>query len=390
MYFKKPKLSQRLVEFLKSPFSHKIHQHAPDYYLIASLGLIVFLGLLMLASASSVHSYQSFGDSYYLFKHQLIYGFLPGIIAFYFASRLNYQTWKKYAFFMLMASVILLIAVFIPVIGENYNKSNSWINLGFFGFSPTEIVKITFLIYLAAWLEKRGHIGIRDPQYGFLPFLFALSLISVLILLQPDTGTLAVIIIISLAVYFIANAPKKHIAAIVGLFALLVFLAIQFAPYRLARITAFLHPNADPQDTGYQINQAKLAIGSGGLLGLGIGKSRQKFSYLPEVSSDSIFAVIAEEMGFIFSVILILLFIAVAVRGLKIARGSPDDFGKYLATGIVCWLVFQALINIGAMMGIMPLTGIPLPFVSYGGTATVVGLFAAGILVNISKQARIN
>ena len=389
MHSRKHSLKDRFWDLIKSPFAfNKTGYHAPDYIFAGSLGLIVVVGLLMLSSASSVQSFKDFGDVYYLFKHQFISGIIPGVIAFYIASRIDYQVWKKYALWMLLATVVLLVAVFIPGIGANYDKSQSWINLGFFGFQPTEIVKLTFLIYLATWLEKRGKQGLRDSQTSFLPFMSLLGVLAFLILAQPDTGTLAVIITISLVVYFIAEAPLKHLTIIVGLFAFMVFIAIQIAPYRLARITAFLHPDIDPQGIGYQVNQAKLAVGSGGFFGLGIGKSRQKFSYLPEVSGDSIFAVIAEEMGFFFSILLIGLFITLGIRGLKIARASPDVFGKLLATGITTWLIFQALINIGAIIGIMPLTGIPLPFVSYGGTATVVGLFACGILLNISKQTR--
>ena len=387
MHSRKYSLKNRLLDLVKYPFAFlKSGEHAPDYVFAGVLGLIVFFGLLMLSSASSVQSFQDFNDGYYLFKHQFINGFIPGVLAFYIASRINYQVWKKYALWMLLFTVVLLIAVFIPGIGVNYQKSQSWINLGFFGFQPTEIVKLTFLIYLATWLEKKGKQGLQSSQYSFLPFLSLLTFIAVLILAQPDTGTLAVIIIISLAVYFIAQAPLKHLIIIISLFAVIIFTAVQIAPYRLARITVFLHPNIDPLGISYQINQAKLAVGSGGILGVGIGKSRQKFSYLPEASGDSIFAVIAEEMGFLFSVILIGLFITLGIRGLKIARGSPDVFGKLLAAGITTWLIFQAFINIGAIIGIMPLTGIPLPFVSYGGTATVVGLFACGILLNISKQ----
>jgi len=389
MIARKYSLKNKILDLVKYPFTFlKSGEHAPDYIFAGVLGLIVFIGLLMFSSASSVKSFQNFNDGYYLFKHQFISGIIPGVLAFYIASRINYQTWKKWALWMLLFTIILLVAVFIPGIGANYDKSQSWINLGFFGFQPTEVVKLTFLIYLATWLEKRGKHGLKDPQYSFLPFLSLLGVIAFLILAQPDTGTLAVIIAISLVVYFIAEAPLKHVMIILGLFSAMVFVAIQIAPYRLARITAFLHPDIDPQGIGYQINQAKLAVGSGGILGLGIGKSRQKFSYLPEAYGDSIFAVIAEEMGFLFSVILIGLFITLGIRGLKIARGSPDVFGKLLAVGITTWLIFQAFINIGAIMGIMPLTGIPLPFVSYGGTATVVSLFACGILLNISKQTR--
>ena len=197
-----------------------------------------------------------------------------------------------------------------------------------------------------------------------------------------------IVIAISLIIYFMAGAPGKYILWIFIGGLVIAFIAIQVAPYRLDRFTAFFNQEADPQGIGYHISQAKLAIGSGGFLGLGIGKSRQKFNYLPEVYGDSIFAVIAEEMGFLFSIILIGLFLTLTIRGLKIGRASPDNLGRLLAVGIISWFTLQTFINIGAMAGLLPLTGIPLPFISYGGTALTVSLFAAGILVNISKQTR--
>ena len=189
-------------------------------------------------------------------------------------------------------------------------------------------------------------------------------------------------------VYFAAGAPWKHILALVGGGVIILFIAIQIAPYRLDRITAFFNPGIDPQGSSYHITQAKLAIGSGGMFGMGMGKSRQKFNYLPEVSGDSIFAVIAEEMGFFFAVAILLSFLTIMIRGFKIARGSPDNFGKLLAIGITSWISFQAFVNIAAMVGLLPLTGIPLPFISYGGTALTILLLASGILVNISKQTK--
>ena len=381
-------LGQKIRELIASPLSFKYYNHAPDYVLIGTLALIILFGLMMLSSASSVQAFQKFGDSYYYFKNQLLRGLIPGLIAFYFASRIDYRTWKKYAFGLLIASVVMLILVFIPGLGVSYGKAQSWLKIGPLGFQPTEIVKLTFLIYLATWLEKRGERGLKDPQYGLLPFLFAIGLISFLILAQPDLGTLMIVIAISLIIYFMAGAPGKYILWIFIGGLVIAFIAIQVAPYRLDRFTAFFNQEADPQGIGYHISQAKLAIGSGGFLGLGIGKSRQKFNYLPEVYGDSIFAVIAEEMGFLFSIILIGLFLTLTIRGLKIGRASPDNFGRLLAVGIISWFTLQTFINIGAMAGLLPLTGIPLPFISYGGTALTVSLFAAGILVNISKQTR--
>ena len=380
---------QKIQKLLYYPFVHLRYQHRPDFIFIIALGIICFLGLLMLSSASSVQAFQKFGDSYYFLKHQLVRGFILGLIFFFIFSRIDYHQWKKWAFWMLLGTMVLLILVFIPGIGEDYGKAHSWIVLGTISFQPTEIVKLTFLVYLVTWLSKKTEQEIGDFEYSFLPFLFMMGVIVFLILAQPDLGTLIVIIAIAFLVYFAAGAPWNHILGLIAGGLVILFIAVQGAPYRLERLTALFNPGIDPQGTSYHITQAKIAIGSGGILGLGIGKSRQKFNYLPEVAGDSIFAVIAEEMGFIFAVLLLALFVTLLIRGLKIAKNAPDSFGRLLGVGIISWFSFQAFINIAAMVNIVPLTGIPLPFISYGGTAMTVSLLTAGILVNISKQTKL-
>ena len=381
-------LKSKIQEFLYYPFVHESNEHKPNFVLIITIGIISFLGLLMLSSASSVQAFQKYGDSYYFLKHQIIRGFIPGLIFFFIFARIDYCKWKKYAFWMLIGTIALLVLVFIPGIGESYGKAHSWIVLGSINFQPTEIVKLTFLIYLSTWLAKKTEREMGDFEYSFLPFLFLLGVIVFLILAQPDLGTLLVIIVISFLVYFAAGARWNHILGLIMGGIIILFIAVQISPYRLDRLTAFFNPAIDPQGISYHITQAKIAIGSGGFLGLGMGKSRQKFNYLPEVSGDSIFAIIAEEMGFIFSVLILVLFLIVLIQGFKIARSAPDDFGRLLAVGIISWFSFQAFVNIAAMVNIVPLTGIPLPFISYGGTALTVSLMATGILVNISKQTR--
>lgn len=360
--------------------------HQPDYFLITIIALIVIFGLVMLSSASSVTAFQKFGDANYYLKKQLI-SFVLGIFAFFFMSKIDYRYWKRFAFPLMIITIILLISVFIPGIGTGLMGAKRWVTLGPFFFQPSEIVKVTFLLYLATWLEKRGE-GIKDVSTGFMPFVTILVIITILVMYQPDLGTMLVIAIIAMSSYLVAGAPLFHIFWL-GLGAAgTILLLIKIAPYRMQRFTVFLNPELDPQGIGYHINQALLAIGSGGLLGLGLGHSRQKFNYLPQASSDSIFAIIAEELGFIFVVLLIALFLVFMFRGLKIARSAPDQYGKILAAGITAWFTFQAFINIGAMINILPLTGIPLPFISAGGTGLVVSLAAIGILVNISRQTK--
>jgi cell division protein FtsW len=362
--------------------------HAPDFWMLVSFGALVLLGLFILSSAGSAVGYQSFGDSYYFIKHQVLNGLIPGILLFLLFSNINYQVWKRFTLPLLLLSIALLVIVFIPGIGAEYGTAKSWINLGGFSFQPAELVKLTFLIYLATWLEKRGIHGVKDLYYGLLPFMFLIGVISVLMLMQPDMGTLSIIIFMAMAVYFASGAKIKHVSLLIAGGMSFIYVLILNSPYRAARLTTFLHPELDPQGIGYHINQAFLAIGSGGFWGRGFGHSRQKFQYLPEATGDSIFAIMAEELGFIICVLIIFLFIFLMYRGLKTAKGSIDQFGRLLAIGIVSWFTFQAFFNISSMIGLLPMTGIPLPFISYGGTALAVTMAAFGILINISKQAK--
>ncbi len=357
----------------------------PDTTLLVIVGVIIVFGLIALSSASSVLSYQSHGDSYYYLKHQMLYGVLLGGIAFYIMSKIDYRYWKKHAFPIAAATMVLLLLVFIPGIGVELLGAKRWISIGGFFFQPSEIVKITFLIYLAAWLEKRGK-DVEDVSYGLMAFLAMLGAIVLLIAVaQKDLSTTVVIAVISVMIYFVAGAPWKHLGyiAIGGVVAL--FALIKVAPYRAARFSVFLNPELDPQGSGYHINQALLAIGSGGFFGLGLGHSRQKYNYLPEVATDSIFAIIAEEMGFFIAMSIVVLFLVLTLYALRIAQRAPDQFSKLLAVGIATWIGFQAFINIGAMLSLLPLTGITLPFISYGSSSLITLLAATGILANISR-----
>lgn len=355
-------------------------------FLILIFVLIVF-GLIILTSASSPMGFERFDDSYYYLKHQLTVGILPGLILMAIASYIPYKLYKEWAFPMLLTSLVLLILVFIPGIGEDYGTfAKSWISVGTLAFQPSEFVKLTFLLYLAAWMEKRRG-DLKDMHSGFIPFITILLVIGGLMYAQPDLGTLSIIVVMSLSVYFVAGGPLHYLGGlgVIGAFGL--WIMIKSSDYRAERLMTFLHPEFDPQGIGYQINQALLAIGSGGIFGKGYGHSRQKFQYLPEVAGDSIFAVMSEELGFIFTSAFILCFVAMLLRGLNIAKNAKDDFGKYLVVGIISWIGFQAILNITAMLGLLPITGVPLPFVSYGGTSLVVSLTAIGIIINVSKAS---
>ena len=360
--------------------------HAPDAYFVSLVGALVFFGLLVLTSASAPLAFERFNDSYYYIKHQLIFGLIPGIVMFFVFSLVDYHKWRKYAFFMLIFSVVLLILVFIPGIGAEFGTARSWINIGSFSIQPSEIVKLTFLLYLASWAESRGHTRMSDLHEGLYPFVISLGTVILLMILQPDIGTMSIVIAMSMAVYLVGGAAWSHVAGLGALGVAGILFLIKIAPYRAARFTVFLHPELDPQGIGYHINQAFLAIGSGGLFGKGFGLSRQKFQYLPEVMGDSIYAILSEELGFIFAALTIIAFALLVRRGFRIAMGTKDKFAKYLVVGIMTWITTQAFFNIGAMLGLMPLTGVPLPFISYGGTSLMTSLAAMGLVANVSRS----
>ncbi len=374
----------RLVYFFKK---HSLPDRLEtDRRLLLIVGLLVVFGIVMLASASSVVAYNTYGDAYYFFKHQLI-GILIGAAAFWILSRLDYRHLKKFALPFLIISVLLLCLVFIPGLGRVVNGSRSWVNILGFSLQPAEFVKLSLLIYLAALFEKRDQTPLK-----FRSFLLIYGGIALLMLLQPDIGTLFVLTITCFAVYYLGGGKLKHIliSGLIGVIALTALSLVPQGQYRLNRYRCLVDSNFDPQGACYQINQSLIAIGSGGIFGRGLGESRQKFLYLPEVQNDFIFAVIAEETGLVFAGLLILLFALLFHRGYRISQGAPDGFGRNLSAGIIIWLVIQASLNIGGIMRILPMTGVPLPLVSYGGSAVMAALAALGIVASISKQSRIS
>lgn len=357
-----------------------------DWFLISLIFGIIAFGLIMLSSASAVESFRRYGGTYVVLWRQFSRGFIPGVILFFFLARADYRKWEKHTVAFFITSLFLLLLVFIPGIGSTYGKgSHSWVNIFGISLQPAEVVKLLLIMSLAGWFSYRGKERNRDFWNGFVPFAIIFGAISLLIILQPDIGTLMALTAIAVSVYFVAGANLLHLTllalgGLAGLGALLLS-----APYRIARLMTFLDPSLDPQGSGYQINQALIAVGSGGWLGLGFGQSRQKFAYLPEVIGDSIFAIISEEIGFIFASFVIVAFLLLAWRGLKIYKTIDDDYGRFIVVGIVAWFVFQAFFNIAAIISLMPLTGIPLPFISYGGTSLAATMAAAGILVGVSR-----
>lgn len=375
----------RYIEKIKSFFQEQKRSKA-DWYLIGAIWLLVLIGIIIISSAGIAIGWQDKQDGYWYLKHQLMFGIFPGALLFIIFWFFDYKKLEQWAAPMLYLSIGLLIVVFIPGVGGAWGTSRSWINLFGYSLQPSEIVKLTFLIYLAAWLAHKEKHQLKELEGGIIPFAIVLTIITALLVLEPDTGTMIIIVAISLSVYFAAGGRLLHLAwlgaaGLVGLVAI-----IKIAPYRIHRMTTFLHPELDPKGVGYHINQALLAVGTGGWFGLGYGHSRQKFAYLPEPIGDSVFAITAEEFGFFLATAIIALYVFIAVRGLKLATRCDDPFARLLAVGITTWLTVQAFVNIGGIIGILPMTGVTLPFISYGGTATMMSMAAAGILANISKQ----
>lgn len=359
-----------------------------DRLFIIALAVLVIFGLAALMSASSALGFAKFNDTYFFVKRQIMFGLIPGLFLFFVLSNVDYHFFQKWGLAVYGCTLVLLCLVFVPSIGVTINGSHSWLSLGRFSFQPAEAAKLTVVIALAYLLTKKRH-NWEDWQGSILPVIAVIAPALGLVLLQPDIGTLSILIMIVFAMLFVGGVPKKYLA-IMGLIGILGFVGLIFAaPYRAQRLTTFLHPELDPKGVGYQMNQAFLAVGSGGFWGLGFGHSRQKFQYLPEVNADSIFAVIAEEIGFVWSTAIILLIVFIALRGLKIAARAPEDFGGLLATGIVVWFAWQSFLNIGAMVGALPLTGVPLPLVSHGGSAYMMALAGAGIIANISSYSKL-
>lgn len=357
-----------------------------NIFLLGLFFTLIFGGLIILTSSSSPYSLEKYGDSFYLLKRQIIRGIIPGFFFFFFFLKIDLKTIKKYSFFALLVCSFFMILVFVPSVGIKIRGGTRWVKFGLFSFQPSELLKLVFIIYLSAWLSSRLNIKKKENwQETFLAFLVLILVISSLLILQPDMSTLAIILSVSLVMFFLAKSPLWQTFTILFVGVLLFFPLIKFAPYRLSRVLVFLNPETDPFGIGYQIKQSLIAIGSGKLFGLGLGLSQQKLGILPQSFSDSIFAVFAEETGFLGSLFLISLYLLFFWEGFKIGKKTEDQFKKLLAFGISFWIFFQAFFNIGAMSGILPLSGIPLPFISYGGSHMIAEMGAVGILLKISK-----
>lgn len=362
----------------------KQYQGPADRLLLGTVLLLIIWGLVALSSASAVISYERFGHNNYYFFRQIIFAGL-GIIVLFLVSRIDYHFWKRWSQPLMLFGILALIVVLIPAVGFRPTTARSWFRLGDFLLQPAELVKLFVIFYLASWFERKKEAE-TNFWFGVLPPLLVAGFTIGLVVLQPDIGSAVVIAAIVATVFFVSGVRLQYLASL--LFAAIVglWILIKTVPYRAARIVTFLDPSFDPRGIGYHINQALLAIGAGGLWGYGFGASRQKHNYLPEPIGDSIFAIMAEELGFLRIILLIILFAITIAIGLRIAKRAPDKFGYLVASGITSWIGLQAIINISAISGLLPLTGIPLPFISYGGSSLLALCTAVGVLLNISRQ----
>lgn len=359
--------------------SFSVQRHSTDLLLLAAVIVLTLFGLVMVYDASVAQAYQNFDDKYYFIKQQSIW-MLLGFIFLVFFTFFDYRYLRKFATPFFLISALLILLVFIPGLGVNAGGAHRWLRIFGFTIQPTELIKLSSVIFFAALFEKKNTIK---------PFLAIVGFIVMVIgLFQRDLGSAIVFFVTSLGMLYISGAPIKYFLSLLPLSLIGGILFTLTSDYRKQRVLAFLDPFADPQGFSYHISQVLIALGSGGIFGLGLGQSRQKYNFIPEVTTDSIFSIVGEELGFVGSVFLISLLAFLIYRGFKIAQNCSDPFGRLLAAGLTIWLATQACVNLAAMVSLIPLTGVPLPFISYGGSALLGNLIAVGILLNISRSQR--
>ncbi len=352
-----------------------------DYVLIITVAALLIVGLMMVYSSTFDLAYKDFGDPGYFFRRQVLWTVL-GLVALIVLARIDYHFWQRMAI-LLMVGALLLLGI-VLVVGNTRFGGQRWLLPGG-SVQPSELCKLAVVIYIAAWLSSKGE-RIRQVTYGLIPFAILIGLVTGLIMFQPDLSTAALIALTGGAMFFIAGADLLQLLiSLVFGGATFVFLISQM-PHSATRVAVFLNPDSDPNGIAYHIRQTLIALGCGGWTGVGLGAGRQKFGYMPAAHTDAIFAVLGEELGLIGCLFVIGLFVALAYRGFKIALEAPDAFGTVLASGLTCSLIIQALVNIAVVTATLPYAGVPLPFISYGGSSLVVALSSVGLLLSISRK----
>jgi len=345
---------------------------------------LVVIGVIMFISSSLGILNKDVSKFYGVMFNQLVYGLVGGLIALYFGLRIPYKFWRQYSLPIFILSIIITTLVFVPGLGFSHGGSSRWINILGLSFQPVEFLKIGFIIYFSAWLSwVKGRV--TDFRFSLVPLIFLLGIITAILINQPDMKSLILITATGLVMLFVSGAKWKYILGLL-IVSLSIFSILAFTtPYLRNRINTFLNPNQNGSTSSYQIQQSLIAVGTGGISGRGLGQSIQKFNYLPEPQGDSIFAVISEELGFIGAVLIIILYVAFAMRGYRIAHKAPDSFSKLFVLGVITIITLQSFMNIASIIGVFPLTGVPLVFMSHGGTALLIDIGLMGVILNISK-----
>lgn len=363
-------------------------RHAPDYALLAVVAMLVVLGLVFVYSSSYALGYAQFGDANYFIRRQALFA-AAGAVGLVITMNLDYHHLRALSPLLMLAALVGLAAVLVPGIGIESNGARRWIQVGTFpGVQPSEFAKLAVLVYMSAWLAAKGAV-VKDFSLGVFPFVSMVGIVGALIMLEPDLGTAVMVAVITGTLFFVAGARIRHVLALSGSALVMLVLLIVSGGYRMDRILSFTSAESDPSGVGFHTLQLLVAFGSGGIGGLGLGVSRQKFFYVPGSHTDGVLAIVGEELGLIGVTVVLGLFIVLLWRGWQIARRAADPFGSLLAVGVMSWIGFQMLINVGGVTRLFPLTGIPLPFLSYGGSSLMATLIAIGLLLSVSRYAQL-
>jgi cell division protein FtsW len=358
---------------------------SPDYLIAATVGVLVLIGILAVYSSSFALGILEFGDANYFVVRQTFFGVL-GAVAMFTLMKADYRHLRVISPLLMLAAIVSLVAVLVPGIGLAHNGATRWIGIGgpIPPLQPSEFAKLAIIVYVSAWLAARGD-GVKVFWLGFFPCVLLVGVVAGLVMLEPDLGTTIVLVLTTMTLVFVAGASLTHVMACIGVGSVAASMLVLSGGYRADRIFAFISAEDDPSGRGFQTLQLLIALGSGGIRGLGLGASRQKFFYVPGAHTDGVFAIIGEEMGLIGCVVVLGLFAFLMVRGFRVILRARDDFGSLLAVGIVSWIGYQTVINVGGITRTLPLTGIPLPFLSYGGSALMATLAGIGILLSVSR-----
>ncbi|MEE8369815.1 MAG: putative lipid II flippase FtsW [Dehalococcoidia bacterium] len=355
----------------------------PDHLLLVATAALLILGLMAVYSTSFAVGYLEFGDTNYFVARQAIFA-LIGVGVLVLFMQLDYRRLRALSVPMMLLALAGLLAVLIPGLGVERNGASRWLEIGPVSVQPSEFAKLAVIVYISAWLASRGN-RISSFSLGFIPFVLMVGLVGGLIISEPDMGTALIVLLTASTLFFVAGAPLIHLGLLIMMGGLVSWVVILSKDYQLDRLASFVSPESDPQGIGFQVIQLLIALGSGGPAGLGWGASRQKFYYLPSAHTDGVFAILGEELGFIGLLAILSLFAFLLYRALRVTMRSRDQFAQLLGVGIVSWIAYQTLINIGGITRTIPLTGVPLPFLSYGGSSLIAVMAAIGVLLSLSR-----